>query len=184
MWIWGNGGHAKVIRKSFELPIDFTVDDADPACPWKPEYRGYVGIVAIGDNRTRKTIVERLEPEQTYRGVVDNYAAVRCDYGKIHKAGSFVAAGAVIQVDVQLGKHLIINTSASVDHDCRIYDYAHIAPGSHLCGNVTVGEGTLVGAGTIVIPGITIGPWLVIPAGSIVTKDCMNEDDVAALRRR
>jgi len=183
MWIWGNGGHAKVVRRAYQLPIDFLVDDADPEHPWKEEYRGFVGIIAIGSNLTRKRIAERLG-EAKYRGVVDHSASIRCDYGQIHDGGIFIAAGAVAQVSVAIGKHAIINTCASVDHDCKIGDFAHIAPGAHLCGNVTVGEGTLIGAGTIVTPGVTIGPWLVIPAGSVVTKDCLNENDVATLRRR
>lgn len=41
----------------------------------------------------------------------------------------------------------------------------------NLCGNVTVGEGTMVGVGTVVIPGIKIGKWCTIGAGSVVIRD-------------
>jgi acetyltransferase EpsM len=40
-----------------------------------------------------------------------------------------------------------------------------------LCGNVSVGEGTLIGAGATVIPGIKIGKWVTIGAGAVVVKD-------------
>lgn len=184
MWIWGNGGHAKVIRRAYALPIDFLVDDADPEHPWKDEYRGYVGIVAIGDNKTRKRIVDQLGEKQGFHSVVDHSAVVRMDFGKIHETGSFLAANSVVQTDALVGRHVIINTCASVDHDCWIGDFAHIAPGARLCGDVHVGEGALIGAGTIITPGVTVGPWLTIRAGSVVTRDCLNEDDVAALRGR
>ena len=71
----------------------------------------------------------------------------------------------------QVGRHCIINTGASVDHECVIEDYVHISPHSTLCGNVSVGAGSWIGAGTTVIPGVKIGKWSVIGAGSVVTKD-------------
>ena len=168
MWIWGTGGHAKVVRQSYGLPIDFTVDDANPELPWKEQYRGYHGIIAIGDNKARKAVADRLG-EAKFRGIADLFAAVRCDYKFIHYIGNFLGPNAVVGVDTVLGNHVIINTGASVDHDCKIGDFVHIAPGAHLCGNVEVGDGAFVGAGTIVTPGSKIEPWAFIKAGSLVT---------------
>ena len=79
--------------------------------------------------------------------------------------------GAIIQSCANIGKHCIINTGASIDHDCQIEDFVHISPGSVLCGNVTIGEGSWIGAGSTIIPGVKIGKWSIIGAGSIVTKD-------------
>ena len=79
--------------------------------------------------------------------------------------------GAIIQSCSEIGRHCIINTGASVGHDCKIHDFVHISPHATLCGNVTVGEGTWVGAGTVVIPGVKIGKWSIIGAGSVVIKD-------------
>jgi UDP-3-O-[3-hydroxymyristoyl] glucosamine N-acyltransferase len=42
----------------------------------------------------------------------------------------------------------IVNTGATIDHDCQIADGVHIGPGSHLCGHVGIGSATLIGAGT------------------------------------
>ena len=47
-------------------------------------------------------------------------------------------AGAVINSDTKIGKGCIINTSASVDHDCTLDDFVHISVGAHLAGNVRV----------------------------------------------
>ena len=79
--------------------------------------------------------------------------------------------GAIIQSCASIGKHCIINTGASIDHECVIDDYVHIAPHSTLCGNVQIGEGTLIGVGSAIIPGIHIGKWSVVCAGSVITKD-------------
>jgi acetyltransferase-like isoleucine patch superfamily enzyme len=86
---------------------------------------------------------------------------------------------AVIQADAVLGRHVIINTAATVDHNCVIDDFVHIAPGVILAGNVRVGENTLIGAGSIVAPGLTIGKNCFVAAGSVVT---INIPDGATVR--
>ena len=85
--------------------------------------------------------------------------------------GTVVMQGAVVQSCARIGNHCIINTAASVDHDCVIEDYVHISPNATLCGGVTVGEGSQVGAGAVVIPGIKIGRWSLVAAGAVVMKD-------------
>jgi acetyltransferase EpsM len=76
-----------------------------------------------------------------------------------------------VQIDSRIGKHAIVNTSASIDHDCAIGDYVHLAPGVHLAGSVRVGEGAFIGIGASVIPGITIGAGAVVGAGAAVIRD-------------
>jgi sugar O-acyltransferase (sialic acid O-acetyltransferase NeuD family) len=76
-----------------------------------------------------------------------------------------------VQADTKIGEHTIVNTGASIDHDCAIGSFCHIAPQVTLCGEVSVGDGTIVGSGTTVVPGITIGKWCKIGAGSVVTKN-------------
>jgi acetyltransferase-like isoleucine patch superfamily enzyme len=58
-----------------------------------------------------------------------------------------------------------------VDHDCIIGDYVHIAPQATLCGGITIGEGTLIGANAIILPGVKVGEWCTIGAGSNVHQD-------------
>ena len=77
----------------------------------------------------------------------------------------------VIQPNTTIGKHVIVNTSASIDHDNYIADFVHVAPKVALTGHVEVGEGSFIGAGAVVIPKIKIGKWCTIGAGSVVIKD-------------
>ena len=53
--------------------------------------------------------------------------------------GTVIMAGVIIQPGCRIGKHVILNTGCQLDHDCVIEDFAHIAPGAVLCGNVHVG---------------------------------------------
>ena len=52
-----------------------------------------------------------------------------------------------------------------------ISDFAHIAPGVTICGGVSIGNSTLVGAGSTVLPNVTIGDNVIIGAGSLVNKN-------------
>ena len=87
--------------------------------------------------------------------------------------------GAIIQSDSIIGKHCIINSGASVDHECQIEDFVHISPHATLCGNVHVGEGSWIGAGATIIPGIKIGNWCTIGAGATVINDVEDNSIVA-----
>lgn len=183
--VLGAGGHAKVVIATMEeagIPVSFVLDD-DPA-KWGTEIlgvkvmggfseltkRGVVrAVIAIGDNKTRKKVVERWSSCCMWLTVVHPQAYVH-PTAKIGE-GTVVFTGACIQPDTVVGKHAIINTGALIDHDCEIGDFVHIGPGSALAGGVHVGEGALVGIGSRVIPGRTIGMWAAVGAGSVVIQD-------------
>ena len=84
---------------------------------------------------------------------------------------SHILAGTTIAPKVEIGDACIINTNASVDHECVLAPGVHVAPGTTLCGCVRIGENTLVGAGSVVLPRVKIGANVVIGAGSVVTRD-------------
>lgn len=85
--------------------------------------------------------------------------------------GIMVAANATINPLAELGRGVICNTSSSIDHECIIEDFAHIAPGAVLCGNVKIGKGTFVGANAVIRQGITIGNNVTIGAGAVIIKN-------------
>lgn len=177
MYLYGASGHAKVIMdilEASEEKVEALVDDNPNVKELQGhhvlhEYNGLSPfIVSIGDNAIRKKIAEKLAYVAFGKAV---HPSAIVSPSAIVDEGTVVMQGAIIQADARIGKHCIINTGASVDHECVIDDYTHIAPHCTLCGNVQVGEGTWIGAGTIVIPGVKIGRWSVVGAGSVVTKD-------------
>lgn len=99
------------------------------------------------------------------------HPAAFVDESAVLGQGVQIMAGAVIQPDVTLGCNTIINTRASVDHDCNVAAHVHIAPGAILCGNVQVGSGAFVGAGATVIQGLVLGECAVVGAGSVMVRD-------------
>lgn len=79
--------------------------------------------------------------------------------------------GTVINSCVKIGKHSIINTGASVGHNCIIEYFVHISSQTVLCGEVTVREGAHVDARAVIIPGVKIGKWAFVGAGSVIIRD-------------
>ena len=85
--------------------------------------------------------------------------------------GNFIAPGVIINTDTVIGNCTIINTGATVDHDCDIQDYAQISPGCNIAREVVVEEGASLGTGAIVIPNVRIGAYAIVGAGSVVIRD-------------
>ncbi len=126
-------------------------------------------ILAIGDNKVRKSIYQRYSKFSSWLIAVHPHSYVHpsANIGK----GTVVFAGAIIQPDVLIGEHVIINTGASVDHDCKIADYVHLAPGVKVAGGVSIDEGSFLGINSCVIPEKRIGKWSIVGAGGVVVRD-------------
>lgn len=176
MYLYGASGHAKVIIDILEAAgerVDALIDD-NPALTevlGHPVLHDAAGcsplIISIGANAVRRRLAGLLGARY---GTAVHPSAVLSPRAEIGE-GTVVMQGAVLQTCVGIGRHCIVNTGASVDHECCVDDYVHLSPHVTLCGNVQVGEGTWVGAGTVVIQGVRIGRWSVIGAGSVVTRD-------------
>jgi len=188
MFLYGAGGHAKVIISCLRangLSIAGIFDDDLSKkelglIPVLGSYRVENEpqeplILSIGNNHIRRKIAALIQ--HRFGKVIHPSAIV--DPSVQVGEGTVVLHNAVLQADVKIGRHVIINTSVSVDHECSIEDFVHIAPGAILCGNVYVGEETMIGAGTTVTPNLKIGKHCLIAAGSVITK---NIPDFAIVR--
>lgn len=125
-------------------------------------------FVAIGNSQVRQKIIEQLTVQNI--PILIHPKAVVADGVKIGK-GTVIMAGTVINSGTVIGKGCIVNTCSSVDHDCEIGDYVHIAVGSHLCGTVKVGNNTWVGAGVTVSNNINICNNCIIGAGAVIIRN-------------
>jgi sugar O-acyltransferase (sialic acid O-acetyltransferase NeuD family) len=176
--IHGAGGHAKVaytvaiasgrevigfldpnsnLQSLFGLPVH-------RSNPFRSEAENFI---AIGSNQIRKSIADR---ELGHFATLIHPSAIIAPDVLIGK-GTLVCAGAIIQTGSTIGSHTIINTKSSVDHDCVIGSFVHIAPGATLCGGITVGDAALVGAGATVLPNIEINPNATLAAGALAVEE-------------
>lgn len=125
-------------------------------------------IIGIGNAGVRKRIQESI-PDEKMATLIHPDAVVADDV--VIGEGTVVMAGAVINPGARIGKGCIINTCSSVDHDCIVEDFVHVAVGSHLCGTVSVGSGTWIGAGVTVSNNVSICPNCMIGAGAVIVND-------------
>jgi sugar O-acyltransferase (sialic acid O-acetyltransferase NeuD family) len=187
MFVFGASGHAKVvidiIEKQGAYRIAFLADD-DAGLKGTLMY-GYriiggrnelrasqirQGIIAIGSNRGRDRVAAWLA-SYGCELVSAIHPSAQIGRGVCMGFGSVVMAGAIINSDTGIGSNAVVNTRASIDHDCIIEDVVHIAPGATLCGNVYIGSGSIIGAGATILPNLRIGSNTIVGAGSTVTGD-------------
>lgn len=135
------------------------------------------GIGSINSMAARDAIYRHWVAQGFRFASVVHPAAVISRYAQLAD-GVQAMAGSVIQSGAAIGANTIINTRASVDHDCRVGITVHIAPGVTLSGAVTVGDGTHIGTGATVIQGIAIGRNSFIAAGAVVRQNVPDETRV------
>lgn len=179
MYLIGAGGHAKVVRDILDacnIPFSGVVTDnlKEVTFMEKKILHSMDGvdeaIICVGNNRTRKKLAEELSQQGVTFGMGIHPSVIMSKYASVDE-GTVIMQGVVIQSCAKIGKHCIVNTSASIDHDNVLGDFVHISPHATLCGEVEVGEGTWIGAGTVVKQCVKIGKWSIIGAGSVVVND-------------
>jgi sugar O-acyltransferase (sialic acid O-acetyltransferase NeuD family) len=125
-------------------------------------------IISIGNNKLRKINVKLIPTKQFFNAIhPKSYISKNAKIG----VGVVVFANCVVNPNVTIGDHVILNSSSCIEHDSIIENYSHVSPGAIICGNVKIGEGTHIGAGATVIPNINIGKWCVIGAGAVIIND-------------
>ena len=140
-------------------------------------------VVAIGDNRSRKRVVDALGlPIERYVTVIHPRATVSTYAEVLH--GAMILAGAVIGPQAVVGSHSIINHGSSIDHHGVVGAFVHVGPGCHAGGSVRIGSGVFLGIGVSVVPSVTVGDWAVVGAGSVVLHDVLESTIVAGVPAR
>jgi len=127
-------------------------------------------VIAIGDERQRSELsIVAMAAGFELCTIVHPSAVVCADVQM--GGGTVIFAGAVVQTGCAIGDNVIVNTCASVDHDCRVANGAQLAPRVVLGGRVSVGNESFIGIGATVINRIAIGRNCVIGAGAVVVRD-------------
>lgn len=186
VWVFGAGGHAKVVVASLRAigidvcgALDENIDldgtsilGVPVRAPFDEALVRRLGVsravVAVGANSARQQLVRRFHGLDWVTVVHPGaHVAPSVSLG----AGTVVFAGVVVQPDTSILDHVILNTSCSVDHDCIVGSYTHVAPGARLAGDVQIGNGVLMGVGSAVVPGARVGAWATVGAGAVVIRN-------------
>jgi len=178
----GAGGHARVVAAAAVasgLTVEAFYDDDRELWGQQIDGVSIVGppgeirsgqtqraVIGIGDNAARKQVADQLDLD--WVPVVHPFSWL--DPSVRVGRGTVVCAGAIVQAGAEVGAHVILNTKASIDHDVRVGDFAHVAV-AHLAGGASADEGVFVALGSTVLPGVSLGAWSTVGAGSLVRRD-------------
>lgn len=191
---WGATGQAKVLKECLKLsPLNLIAlfdnnENIENPFPDIPLYIGKTGfekwlrtsnlfqksgfLVAIGGDKgeERIKIQEFLESYGLIALIAKHPTAFIADSVKIGN-GSQILANSTVCVETTLGRGCIINTGATVDHECRLDDGVHICPGANLAGCIEVQRYCMIGTGAVVLPRLKIGEGAIVGAGAVVIED-------------
>lgn len=134
-------------------------------------------VVAVGDNRRRRAITERLAASgERLASAIHPHASVApsATIGE----GSMISAGALVLPRAAIGRGVLLNTKTSVDHDSVVGDFVHVAAGATVGAHVRIGEETLIAMGATVVSRMRVGARTIVAAGAVVVRDL--GDDVTA----
>lgn len=177
--IIGSGSHAGVVIDAVKLLNQYRIigllDDVNPAGEFRHGYRieGQSRMlvedecdffVGIGDCAIREKMVTT---DRRFINVLHPSARANPPACK----GSYFGANCVVGNGAVVGDFCIINTGSILEHDSRIGNFSHMAPGSVTGGHVTIGSRTLIGINASIRPGVVIGNNVLVGMGSVVTKD-------------
>ena len=203
--IFGSGGHAKVVIEAIQLghpddcivgvlnndPVESgnTIRDVpvlgnDELLPnLVRDENCNTFVVAIGG---LKSFSLRHRLSQTARDAglkpffVRHSTAVVSPSAEIAE-GCQLLAQSVINAEARLEQHVIVNTSAIVEHDCHVHDFSHVAPRACLAGGAIVGPETHIGMGALILENRRVGANCVIGAGAVVLGDVPDGTVVAGV---
>ena len=184
VFVLGAGGHSRVVVSTLQASgysVRGVLDDNPKAQDADilgvpivgpigklAEYSGVHAVIAIGENQARQRIALQF-PQVHWATPVHPAAYVHPS--AILGAGTVVFAGAVIQPLARVGVHCIVNTGATVDHECVLGDFVHVGPGVHLSGTVQLEVGVFMGTGSATVQGVRVGAWTTVGAGGVVVKN-------------
>src|SRR5439155_1870230 len=97
-------------------------------------------VLGVGLPRTKLAVTRRLAPLGLRWATVIHPAATIGPNVSIGE-GSYVGAGAIVTVNVRIGRFATVNMHCQVAHDDVLGDFVTLHPDAHLAGNVSIGDG-------------------------------------------
>ena len=159
------------------LPVVGTVGSLDETSP------SMELLLGLGYPETKRQVLGRL-PLNRFNWPVLVHPTASVGSRVSLERGSFVQAGAVLSVNIEIDEFVTVNIGATISHDCFLGAFSTVSPGANLGGRVQVGDGAFVGIGASVIQNVRIGTGSVVGAGAVVVEDVPADVVVAGVPAR
>lgn len=127
-------------------------------------------VAAIGLPSLKKKLIGKVtNPLISYPTLIHPNVFIGADEVSIGE-GTIVCANVIVTVNINIGKHVILNLSCTVGHDTNIGDYSSFMPSVNISGEVNIMEEVYVGTGAKIINQLDIGAGTIVGAGAVVSK--------------
>lgn len=128
-------------------------------------------ICAIGNSAKRFQVVQRAaDLGLRFCNAISPHAIIS-PFSVIAGKGVMIGAACIINTNVIIHEHSILNVGCTVSHDSILESFCTLAPGVHICGNVRAGGGSDFGSGAVVTQGLSVGKWSIVGAGCVAVDD-------------
>ena len=201
--MFGAGGHASVladilmkqgqpltavfspqsIQRQALIGITHYKDDQDVTLFNPEDCQVVIGIgpQPYGDSRSK--LASNLQSRGYRFATVIADSAEVSTYASVQLGGQ-VLSGAIINAGARIEQHVVVNTRAVIEHDCKVASFSHIAPGAVLLGGAEIGPHAYIGAGATVLPSVKVGAGAVVGAGALVDRDVESNTVVYGARAK
>jgi len=132
-------------------------------------------LCAIGNAKTRKTIINKIEVNKSLKFATVIDPSVNISNLVNIGEGSMICAGNNITVNIDIGKHVIINLDCTIGHDVVLDDFVTLYPSVNVSGMTHIGTLSEMGTGSAIIQGVKIANNVIVGAGGVVIKDIVEQ---------
>ena len=139
------------------------------------------GIGSMPYQSLRESLYNRFRSMGYKFATVIADSATVSDYSAL-ESGVQIMNRCVVNIGCTVGENTLINTSTSVDHDCKIGAHCHLAPGTVLSGQVVVENNVHAATGVKIVNNVTIGENSIIGVGANITKSVLPNSIVYGAR--
>lgn len=132
-------------------------------------YRAYAeaAVIAIGNNTVREKLYYRLYAAG-FKMITVIHPQASVSPRALIGEGSTIMAGAIIGTQANLGKGVIVNCGATIDHDCQVEDFGHLGVNASMAGGTFLSHGAWMRAGSVLGYGVKVKPGVIIDSGEVL----------------
>lgn len=159
-----------------DINVQFYVDDAyasaGHALPVSQiDFINSYVIVAIGDPKSRKNIIDRLPANCKYATFIHSSVVILDNDNVNIGDGNIICAGTILTTNISLGNHVHLNLNTTIGHDVILGDFVTTAPAVNISGNCIIGQSVYFGTNSSVKEKIKICDDAIIGMNAAIVKD-------------
>lgn len=161
---------------------DKTIGPVSSLSVYLNKYKNLKYCIAINSSIIRKKIDLLYGDDEKSANLIHETALIgsECSYGNGITMGPY----SLLTTNVKIGRHVHINSAASINQSSFIGDYCTVSPGVRVCGDVKVGDTTSIGAGAVIINFKSIGRECTLGAGTVVIDNISDHTTVVGVPGR